>query len=562
LLTLALCACSSEESEPPPVPLTCSPLEIAAPDGSCVRPGVPPTGCAEGFVHDGEYTCEPRLPVAACSPGEIAIPGDDACRPVMPCGGGTWGDIPVEPGAHYVDASYTGVDSDGTQQRPWTRIQQALEAVPTGTLVAIARGTYAEDIWLWDKSARIWGVCPAEVEIVGTGAEASTVLVGHAGASASELHGVAVTGPNAGVAVSGVAGVWLDRLWVHDTGNQGLAVQTDYGATSMRVTDSLFEQCRELGVHVSATQVSIEKSVVRGTQPSAAQLGGRGIEVDDCWPQTGCASIIRGSLSLSESVVEQNHEIGIFVAGSDAMVDGAVVRSTLPQPADGTGGGGIYVQISCLPGFCEPTARSTLTLRRSVLDQNQEIGLSLIGADMTVESTVVRNVAPRGIDQVLGRGITIQDCDAAVGCASPVAAAATITSSLVAGSYDVGTWVFGSSLEMNLTVVRDTLPQQIDGRFGDGIAVFTQLTLPSSALLSGVLVERSARAGIANFASSIALGTTAIRCAAFDLEGETLEVPFSFEDRGGNRCGCPQESGDCVAVSAGLEPPAQFSPAP
>ena len=560
LATLALAACSSEESEPPPASPACEAIEIAAADGTCVRPGVPPTGCAEGFVHDGEYACDPVLPVDACSPGQIAVPGDAACRPVMPCGDGRWGDIPVEPGAHYVDASYTGTDSDGTEQRPWTRIQQALEIVPTGTLVAIARGTYAEDIWLWNKSARIWGVCPAEVEIVGTGVEVSTVLIGHPGASVSELHGVAVTGPNTGVAVSGVDNVWLDRLWVHDTGNRGLAAQTDYGATALRVTDSLFEQCRELGVHVSASQVSLERSVVRATRPSAAQQGGRGINVQDCWPETGCDSILRGSLSLSDSVVEHNHEVGIYVAGSDAVVDGAVVRSTVSQLSDGTGGGGIYVQISCLPGFCEPAARSTLMLSRSLLDRNQEIGLSLIGSDMTVESSVVRDVAPRSADQLLGRGINIQDCDAIVGCTAPVPASATITSSVVARSYDVGTLVFGASLDMRLSVVRDILPSQIDGRFGDGIAVFTEITLPSTAQLSGVLVERTARAGIANFGSSIALDTTAIRCTAFDLEGEATDAPFAFEDRGGNRCGCPQESGDCLAVSAGLEPPAQFSP--
>ena len=46
-------------------------------------------------------------------------------------------------------------------------------------------------------------------------------------------------------------------------------------------------------------------------------------------------------------------------------------------------------------------------------------------------------------------------------------------------------------------------------------------------------------------------------CAAFDIEGEPLGATgFVFDDAGNNRCGCPGADRSCVAVSAGLEPPA------
>ena len=45
-------------------------------------------------------------------------------------------------------------------------------------------------------------------------------------------------------------------------------------------------------------------------------------------------------------------------------------------------------------------------------------------------------------------------------------------------------------------------------------------------------------------------------CNAFDLAGEAHnEQPFEFEDIGGNGCGCPEASGACKAISAGLAPP-------
>jgi len=46
-----------------------------------------------------------------------------------------------------------------------------------------------------------------------------------------------------------------------------------------------------------------------------------------------------------------------------------------------------------------------------------------------------------------------------------------------------------------------------------------------------------------------------VQCASFDLEGEAQGQAFTFEDRGGNRCGCPVADAECIAVSPGLEPP-------
>ena len=72
-LAALLIGCAADDTEPaPPQPtnlVSCAdPLELLLPDGSCIRPGIPPDGCAEGFEHDGEYGCEPILP-AEPAPG-------------------------------------------------------------------------------------------------------------------------------------------------------------------------------------------------------------------------------------------------------------------------------------------------------------------------------------------------------------------------------------------------------------------------------------------------------------------------------------------------------------
>ncbi len=83
----------------------------------------------------------------------------------------------------------------------------------------------------------------------------------------------------------------------------------------------------------------------------------------------------------------------------------------------------------------------------------------------------------------------------------------------------------------------------------------------SSVFVNATRIDDAARAGLSNFGAFVSLGSTAIRCAAFELEGEPFNGSnFSFENRGGNACGCPVADEKCVAVSAGLEPPAPVAP--
>ncbi|HZO13070.1 MAG TPA: hypothetical protein VFB62_07420, partial [Polyangiaceae bacterium] len=159
---------------PPDMP--CAPAEWQSDDSSCIPAGVPADGCAAGFVHDGDRGCEAILPDAPCGAGSMAVPGETTCHEVVSCGTGTWGDIPVEPDTEYVDASYAGMDSDGSALKPWTSVQAAVDAAAPGAIVAIAEGSYS-DVRISDAPVRLFGVCPGLVEIVGTGAGIAALIV-------------------------------------------------------------------------------------------------------------------------------------------------------------------------------------------------------------------------------------------------------------------------------------------------------------------------------------------------------------------------------------------------
>ncbi len=98
------------------------------------------------------------------------------------------------------------------------------------------------------------------------------------------------------------------------------------------------------------------------------------------------------------------------------------------------------------------------------------------------------------------------------------------------------------------------------GLFGDGVVVAGA----GSLWLGDTLIEDVSRAALTNYGSFVSLGDLAVRCAGvFHLEGEIyLANNFVFQDRGSNKCGCPDANGGCEAVTVGYSPPQSISPNP
>jgi hypothetical protein len=516
----------------------------------------------------------------------MAVPGDAVCREIAPCVAGQWGAIPVEANTVYVDISYPGNDSDGTAAKPWTTVQEGVNDAPANAIVAVAAGTYAEDVSINGTPVRLWGVCPALVEVVGTGVALGAINVAAAG---SEVRDLAATGSSAGVVVTG-DGVTLERLWVHDSAVRGISLTAD--AT---VRGSLVEFVGEIGVFASGADVVIEATEVRDTQPRVADLGaGRGvsIEYDTVLNVRGSATvrgctlrnnnefgavsfgadlIVEGSVLrdtqaqqsslkfghgfglqahptnaerangiLRSSYVAANREIGVSVTGSDLLVEGTVVRDTLPRASNDTFGRGIEVRAD--PGTA---IRSDAIIRDSLVVENDEIGISITASDALIETTVVRDTAPRVADAFFGRGITVQ---LNVGTGDP--AGVTVRSSVIDNNHESGIFVSDSTATLELVVVSNTKPTVNDTTFGDGVLA-ASIDMASDVWIADSLIADSHRAALTSFGSTISFGNTALRCQVADLIGA------GFDDRGGNGCGCPDATDMCVVlegVSGGEQP--------
>jgi hypothetical protein len=531
LLCAAVWLVGCGESDPPaettpPVELSCATGEIIEGD-ACIAPGV--RACADGFLTDGDGGCRAVLPDEPCPSGLIAVPGDTTCREIAACGEGTWGDIPVEANTQFVNAAYAGGDSDGSAAQPWTTIQEAVIAAAPSAIVAVAAGSYLEAVRIEDKPVRLWGRCPAMVEIVGPTALPFAAVQVFTAAHGSEIHAVALTG--AGLGLTALVDVRAEHLWIHDTAGLGVVVQRDLGDVALELNDSLIERTVDVAIFVTGNAVTMDRTAVRDTFLDAQGLSGKAFSLRETGGIAGVA-VVRGCL------FERAREGAIAVVNSDALIEASVIRDTLPRD-DGSLGRGLSLEGDLMSS----TARATLV--SSLLAGNTELGALVAGAELVMVDTTVRDTLPAADDQGLGRGIHAQKNQLNQSLL-------TIEHSLIDANFEAGLSAWESIVTLRSSIVRSTAPEVRDGDAGDGIVLWdqaAQLTLLDS------LVDSNARAGVSNFGGSAVIGNTRLRCNVVDLDGEAVPGAFSFDDLGDNGCGCDDEPLPCKVLTTSLSPP-------
>lgn len=507
-------------------------------DGVCAAAGIPADECAPGFTADGASGCAPILPAEPCAPGQLALLGETSCHDVAPCGAAPWGDIDVSGPTEYVDGSYDGGlgPSDGGASRPWTTIQDAIDAAADGAVIAIAEGTYAEDLDVKSKPVRIWGRCPGLVHVVGQGGLTGTVYV-TGGAGGSEIRAISVSGPSNGIFVSGSTGIVAEAVWVHDTGKDGIQVHNGHGATSFTLSGSLVERVRRRGFLGGGVVATIERTVVR--DPIDIPVDGDAVVVSP-----GPNDLAQSEVTVRASVIERNRRVGIMALGSKLVVEGTLVRETAAT-GDGQFGRGLEIESDPVAGPASASVRGT------VIEAAHEFAVYVSGSQATIESTVVRATEPRVLDGARGRGLHVQ-----MNSDQALRSDVTVRNALLERHRDIGVLATSSDLLLERVIVRDVEVQTSDGAFGDAVAVVTS-SMPANAVLRGCLIQRGARAGVAAFGASVSIGATKLDCNTFALDGEAFEQSaYAFEDALGNSCGCNGDEGPCSAVTSSLEPPA------
>ena len=545
LFLTSLGGCGGESVPAPGPPVTvedactgeCSPGEMLLEDGCCQPAGLPPDMlCRPGEWLGDRGGCQPAglppacpsgdqllessgCPTKDCPKGQMVIPGETECHEIAPCGPRDYGDIPVDPMTQFVNLAYTGEDSDGSEAKPWKTIWQGIDAAAPGAIVAVAEGSYVEDVIIEDKPVILWGRCPALVEVSGTGVQPAAVQVLDANAAATEIRGVAITGLNRGLVVSGATGVRVQGVWIHDTLDSGLEIKDVNGPTSATVTASVIEATHTIGVLVHGSDADVFGLVVRDIQPDGAGNLGHGIAVQD-----DAQTNKRARVQITSSVVERTHDIGVLVTGSDADLAVVVVRDIQPNEA-GKAGYGIVVRNNPLTN-----QRAGVNVTASLVERNHEAGVLVTGSDVELTTVAVRDTQPNEAGEA-GRGI-----EARADSQMKERASLRITDSVIERSTDVGVLVTGSDADLAGIVVRDTQSNGA-GKFGRGIQVQddSETNERSKVQIMMSLVERNREMGVLIYGSDAELTGIVVRDTQPDGAGNLgrgIQVQHALKTNG------------------------------
>ncbi len=374
----------------------------------------------------------------------------------------------------------------------------------------------------------------------------------------------------------------------------------------LTVEGSHFERIRSYGLFAERSMsTTVTATLIRDVEPAPDGFDGMGI-----FHRYSTADGDRSDITITGVVIERAHKAGISIGGGDALIEGTTIVDLDGDLAEEQWGAGIDVW------DVEDGANDapTCVIRKSLMDNVFRTGVQLYGAVGQLESLIVRDTKPRSI-QDHGFGVIVFDTDlngspssaslvgsriertyhagvlvagstATIGSTAvldtrPMAlsgafgagitvvtnyetlvpASATITQTVVDGAYAGGIVVGGGDLVVEDVIVRNIEPQVNVDDFGDGIGASSTIVLipdilPATLDATRVTVQNVARAGLGNFGATVSVGDSFFDCNQIDLDGELLDdLDFTFDDLGGNDCGCGDERVECKVLSTDIQPP-------
>jgi hypothetical protein len=582
LLLVVLVGCS-EKTEP-------TAAEPACPTG-LVREG---TACAPRFdtcpeneipAFGGGCTAIGAKVLAApsCSDGLTAVPGEASCHPIADCGTGTWGTIPDDSNARYVDEKAAD-GGDGSRAMPFKTVAEALARAPSGAMIAIAAGSYTVNIDV-STPLRIRGRCPSMVELKGDPALLSDHVI-QATANV-EIKGVSITSPYIGVGVYR-GDVTIDSVYFHDTEFSAIEALGYSAPPKVVVRNVVIERPRQVAMNVFGASAIVDRTVIRNGRSRTDGKTGDGIVVR---PRKEGDVLNPAQLQVMSSVIEKMKRSSITAFGAKLEVEGTIVRGTRADDT-GSGGPGIvsekyetksadlslraslledneFSQLSVQSGVAlvemvvarkgVPTKAglvgggmvfevgTSFTLKDALVEQTRAFGVAVSGASGTIERLIVRDVAQdaKGIG---GLGIQIGD-DEETHAPSTV----TLKDSRFDRCAQLGVLIMGSTVDAEGLAIFDVKPDS-EQIFGDGIGISAHRVrdvaepVLASLKLKKSLVERANRAALTIYGADVTIESSRFRCSPIAINaeraygppesGNTFERNFVLEDLGGNVCGC------------------------
>jgi hypothetical protein len=484
-------------------------------DGRCQDVGV--DICGQGFTKNEDGGCTAILPADTCPPGWVARVGSRTCAFAGDlCGPGRQATLSAPVGQTvYVDAA-APAEGDGTEERPFSTIDDALASSSGELTILLAAGVYRGDVKIRGRRAVLVGLCTDRTTLEGT------VAFGP-GSDGSRVGALAITGSSGGITVSGAADIDMETLWIHDVGGHGIVLDDVAGATSGRIAWCLIERARDAGISAHGATLSIEDTQVANTLP--LRDGGRAVGV-----LAGASPVFRGSdptvrapatLALRRVVIQGSRGDGILLDPANAEIADTVISDVAPDERGRAAG---------LETRAHTVGRipTSLVVTRSLIEGAQDVGVRSWNADVSLDETVVRDVGSARSGRCRGNGIRarydlVRDRD--------LGTRLVVRRSVIEATHQAALHVEGGDTVVEDSIVRGTRAEPCRDDFGDGLAAYASPVGPGTLVVRRSRVERSARAGLASVGGLVTAEASVFECNALGVAGSNIAVR-------GSLCGC------------------------
>ncbi|MFH2005401.1 MAG: right-handed parallel beta-helix repeat-containing protein [bacterium] len=424
----------------------------------------------------------------------VELSGADACAGVneTSLGTGTWytdslGSVSCTE-VLYVRAGATG--GTGTEAAPFGDLPEAAAVAGPGACIALAAGTYTGAAL--PPSVSLLGRGSAQTTVTGSGAPAVSV----AGGSQVLIRGLHLTGDGAGLVIIQAQDLTVESVLVDDTRGKGIAVEDATGiallqvriaavlpvtqaaddvgvgllvkrSADIQVRQSLIEDCQGSGLIHYGKAFSVEQSVVRNN----TEYGIAAACADaSCVPAP--------AITISDSLVEGNQGVGIWLNQVTADIHGTTVRGTV---RDRFG----------LSRSLEGVELPNIQLMNSTVEGGEDLGVFLHASNGVLDNNVISGHG--------GRGTWIQN---EPGAADVIV---NITATQVLNNYQVGIGVLGScdvtvsGGEISGTIL-DTVPTDTGNvEQGDGMQALEASTVTVDNMLFQLNERKAILADSVNF---------------------------------------------------------------
>jgi hypothetical protein len=490
---------------------------LPCPAPSPVAPPVPPAGpnftpCPPGWTQttsndsDQLVYCEP-WPLSGkptCDRVSMILPGDAACLPIGdPCP--TSGDYaPGLPASSPILYVKTGAPAggNGSVGAPFSTVGAAMAQATPGTIVALARGRYAEPVFLAD-GVTLWGACVGGSTIAGTitiGGGTHQSAIKDLSVSQSPDDAILNKEPGAKVTLDGVildgaglrgmtslsATISGRNVLIRGSGSNALGVGSGGSIILSRADISSSPQplvlafggeliLSDSAIHdITGTSAvglfARSGATVRAARTAIERVGGPAVDVSDpgtrlevedvvvrdtvAGPGEGLWATMGATLVGSRILVERTQSRGLNAEqGASVDLSDVAVRYTLGRPPARNGGLGATVG-----------STSTMALERALLSHNRDTGIYVngFGALGTFTDLTLQDTASEESSKMSGYGLA---------CAG--GGAVHLVRTRLVRNRTAGLSVLNrtSALVGSDLVVSDTLPQEADGMLGRGLDV-------------------------------------------------------------------------------------------